>query len=130
MTLGGIALLAYAATLAAAVLAPNFGLQIGLLFVANCCSSTALPNLTAVVADIIEAPIRGLGFSATQFLLILGGAFGPGLVGVVSQTSGSLSTAFLSLLVPLVIGAVVVLSGRSHYDEDAARALGLAPAAP
>jgi MFS family permease len=128
MTLGGVALLAFAATLAAAVLAPVFAVQIGLLFVANCCSSIALPNLTAVVADIIPAAIRGLGFSATQFLLILGGAFGPGLVGVVSQASGSLTAAFLSLLVPLVIGAVVVLAGRGHYDEEAARVLGQAAA--
>jgi MFS family permease len=119
LQLGGVGLLLFGINLAIAILVPIFWLQVLLLFTTNCFSSAALPNLTAAVADVIPARIRGLGFSATQFLLILGGALGPGLVGLVSQLTGSLDVAFLALLIPITAGAVVVLAGRSGYDADA-----------
>ncbi len=119
LQLGGVGLFLFGINLAIAILVPIFWLQVLLLFTTNCFSSAALPNLTAAVADVIPARIRGLGFSATQFLLILGGALGPGLVGGVSQLTGSLDVAFLALLVPITVGAVVVLAGRGGYDADA-----------
>ncbi len=83
----------------------------------------AIPNLTAASADVVPARRRGMGFALLQFLLTLGGAAGPLLIGVVSDLVGSLALAMLALLPPLFLCLVVLRRTADYYEEDAAAAL-------
>lgn len=121
--LGAIGLAVGTTGLAGAVLIPALPGQIVFYFLANTGFSIAIPNLTAATADVVSAGRRGLGFAVLQFLITLGGAAGPLLVGAASDLTGSLRGAFTALLLPLLAGTLVVFGGRRHYDTDAARAL-------
>ena len=90
----------------------------------------AIANLTAANADVVAAHRRGLGFAVLQFLVTLGGALGPWLIGLASDATGSLRWAFSIVVVPLVIGCLFVLAGRRTYDTDAAAALAATEAEP
>ncbi|MEU8798478.1 MFS transporter [Spirillospora sp. NPDC048819] len=121
--LGAIGLAVGTTGLAGAVLIPALPGQIAFYFLANTGFSIAIPNLTAATADVVSAGRRGLGFAVLQFLITLGGAAGPLLVGAASDLTGSLRGAFTVLLLPLLAGTLVVFGGRRHYDADAAHAL-------
>ena len=84
-------LLLGAVSLTGVVLIP--GLPVRLTLIALCCVgfAGAIPNLTAASADVVPASRRGLGFAVLQFLMTLGGAAGPLLVGIVSDAVGSLA---------------------------------------
>ncbi len=103
---------------------PGVAAQAAFYGVANVGIAIAIPNLTAAVADVVPASIRGASFSTLQFCLSLGSAAGPPLVGAASDIFGSLRPA-LGLL---AIAAAVVRSGTRHYDGDARRAMGLTAA--
>ena len=91
----------------------------------------AIPNLTAASADVVPAGRRGLGFALLQFLMTLGGAAGPLLVGVVSDAVGSLRLALLALLPPLFLTLVVLhRTTTRYYDEDAAGRCAAEPVGP
>lgn len=120
--LGGLGLIGGAAAFAAALAAPAAGLSVAMVVVANFGFAVAIPNLTAAVADVVEAGDRGMGFAALQFLLTLGGAAGPAIVGVTSDATGSLRLGLWSLVVPMVAGALVVLLGGARYERDLAGA--------
>lgn len=130
MVLAGTALFAGALGLAVAALAPWLPVQIAGYFIANAGFSAAIPNLTAANADVVPAYRRGLGFAVLNAVVTLGGAAGPFLVGVVSDTlgggsgSGSLRGAFTVLLLPLGLGAWIILRGGRTFDADIARATG------
>jgi MFS family permease len=80
----------------------------------------AVSNLSAAIADTLPARLRGSGFSAFQFLLAFGSAFGAGIVGLVSSLFGDdLRFGFAALLVPLAIGVFVVYRARASYLSDA-----------
>jgi MFS family permease len=84
----------------------------------------AVSNLSAAIADCLPARMRGAGFSAFQFMLAFGGALGAGIVGGVSSAFGEdLRYGFAALLIPLLIGALVVLRARGSYVADSARVL-------
>ena len=74
------------------------GLPVRLTLIALACVgfAGAIPNLTAASADVVPASRRGLGFALLQFLMTLGGAAGPLLVGIVSDAVGSLRLAMLA----------------------------------
>jgi predicted MFS family arabinose efflux permease len=112
-----------AIALTGAVLVP--GLPARLTLIALCCVgfAGAIPNLTAASADVVPASRRGLGFALLQFLMTLGGAAGPLLVGIVSDAVGDLGLAMLALLPPLFVTLVVLRRTTRYYDEDAQRAL-------
>ena len=99
--------------------------QVTSLLVAVTFMSLAIPNLQAAIADALPANQRGVGFSMLG-IFITGGAFGPLLVGAISDATGSLAIAFGILLVPMVIGGVVTMFARGTYEGDAARALAAA----
>jgi MFS family permease len=120
---GAVGLAVGTAGLAGAILIPALPAQIAFYCLANIGFSIAIPTLTAANADIVSADRRGLGFAVLQFLITLGGAAGPLLVGAASDLTGSLRGAFTLLLLPLVAGTLVTFGGRRHYDTDAARAL-------
>ncbi|MFB4310501.1 MFS transporter [Actinomadura sp. GTD37] len=126
---GAIGLAVGTTGLAGAVLIPALPAQVAFYCLANIGFSIAIPTLTAASADIVSADRRGLGFAVLQFLITLGGAAGPLLVGAASDLTGSLRGAFTVLLLPLLAGTLVTFGGRRHYDADAARALASRPGA-
>ncbi|MBW9208417.1 MFS transporter [Mumia sp. zg.B21] len=116
-------LLVGAVSITGVVLLPGLGLRIALVAVACVGFSGAIPNLTAASADVVPAERRGLGFAVVQFLLSLGGAGGPLLIGAVSDATGSINTAFLALVPPLFTSVLILRWAARTYDKDAARAL-------
>lgn len=82
---------------------------------ANVGIAIAIPNLTAAVADVVQATNRGLSFSTLQFLLAIGTAIGPPLVGVGSDLFGSLRPAMGILVLPLLAAGFIVTKGSVHY---------------
>ena len=119
----GGGLVAGSIVLTFAFLTPTLWLQVCVLAVSVFLLALAIPNLTAAIADVLTASQRGLGFALFTFLGSLGGALGPALVGVSSDMTGSLKTAFYFLIVPSVIGSFVVLGARTTFDADAERVL-------
>ncbi|GGS95619.1 hypothetical protein GCM10010156_62330 [Planobispora rosea] len=101
-----------------------------LLLLSAFLSATAIPNMTASLADVVAAASRGLGFAVLQLLLAAGSAFGPLAVGIASDRSGSLVTAMYVLIVPMVLGGLLSLSARGFFERDAARVLESARAEP
>ncbi|MCY0930165.1 MULTISPECIES: MFS transporter [unclassified Streptomyces] len=122
IAIGGAGLLFGTFALAGAVALPVLVPQALCFTLANFGFAAALANLTAANADVVAAERRGLGFAVLQLLVTLGGSLGPWLIGLASDATGSLRTAFLAVLLPLLVGSVVVLRGRGSYDADAAEA--------
>ncbi|MDT0305003.1 MFS transporter [Streptomonospora wellingtoniae] len=112
-----------APTLAGALLTDSLALFAGLLLLSSFLGALAIPCVMASVADVVGAHSRGLGFAALNFLLTLGAAIGPLAVGVASDASGSLRTAFLILTVPKLLGGVCMLLSRWTFDGDAEKVL-------
>ena len=96
--------------------------QSGFLLLAATVMSIAIPNLQAAIADCLPANQRGVGFSLLGIFTTFG-AFGPMLVGMISDATGSLRIAFGGLLVPMVLGGMISMLARSSYEADADRAL-------
>jgi MFS family permease len=84
--------------------------------------SFAFPNLAAAAADVLPARRRGTGFAVFGFLLTLGSALGPLVIGAISGATGSLQLAILLAVLPAIPGAFVVLRGRATFAADAAAA--------
>lgn len=116
-------LLLGAIALTAAVTLPSLPVKLVAIALACVGFAGAIPNLTAASADVVPARRRGMGFALLQFLLTLGGALGPLLIGVVSDLTGSLAIAMLALLPPLFACLVVLRRTADYYEADAARAL-------
>ncbi len=91
--------------------------------VSSVLTSMAIPNMTASLADVIGAASRGLGFAVLQVLITAGAAFGPLVVGIASDGTGSLISAMYVLIVPMVIGGLLTLSARGFFESDARRVL-------
>jgi MFS family permease len=97
--------------------------------------AAAFPNLAAAAADVLPASRRGTGFAVLGFLLTLGGALGPLLIGGISELSGSLQLAIVLAVLPALPGSLVVLRGRTTFAADAeaarrAQAAGSLPTTP
>jgi len=130
-------LLIGAITLTGSVLLPGLWLRIALVCAACAGFAAAIPNLTAASADVVPADRRGMGFALLTFLVTLGGAVGPLLIGATSDLVSStgydgepLALAML-VLVPAMFAAVVALLWiRDSFDEDAARAAAASHASP
>jgi MFS-type transporter involved in bile tolerance (Atg22 family) len=107
----------------AAFLVDALWLHVLVLFPVLIAMSLAIPNLSAAVADVLPAHQRGIGFGLFSFLTAMGAAMGPLAVGAASDAIGSLETAFLVLVAPIVVGSVVVLGARQAFDSDVAAVL-------
>ncbi|MGH1564991.1 MFS transporter [Mumia sp. DW29H23] len=116
-------LLVGALAITGVVVLPGLGLRVALVALSCVGFAGAIPNLTAASADVVPAERRGLGFALVQFLLTLGGAGGPLLIGVVSDVTGSINTAFLALVPPLFASVLVLRWAAATYDDDAAKTL-------
>lgn len=115
-------LLVGALAITGVVVLPGLPLRVTLVALACVGFAGAIPNLTAASADVVPAARRGLGFALVQFLLTLGGALGPLLIGVTSDVTGSIDVAFLALVPPLFASVLVLRWAAATYDRDAARA--------
>ncbi|BEL04828.1 MFS transporter [Actinoplanes sichuanensis] len=123
VAIGGWSLLFGTVFLAGAVTVPVLVPQAICFTLANVGFAGAIANLTAANADVVAASRRGLGFAVLQMLVTLGGALGPWLIGLASDSTGSLRWAYTVVLLPLVIGSLIVLNGQRTYPTDAATAL-------
>ncbi len=108
--------------LAAAVLSPTLGAAIALLAAALFGLALSIPNFAAATADVLPAGRRGTGFSLFTLMTALGGAFGPLLIGGVSEVTGSLRAAMAVAVLPAIVGAVVVARARHTLADDIAAA--------
>lgn len=122
---GGGGLLAGSLVLAGANVLTVLPAQLAALAAALFLLALAIPTLTAAVADVVRAEVRGAAFALLQLVAVVGFAVGPLAVGAVSDATG-LRTAFLVLTAPVVAGSVLVLSGRRFYEEEAAAVLAAA----
>lgn len=120
---GGIGFAAGGILMSAAFLSPGLAPQVALLVLATASMSIAIPNHFAAAADCISPRHRGVGFTLVQVGTAAGASFGPLAVGAVSDRTGSLEQSFATLVVPIVVAGIVVLGGRSSYEDDAARVL-------
>ncbi|MBA2282891.1 MAG: MFS transporter [Acidimicrobiia bacterium] len=92
-----------------------------------------LPALSTMISEVVPAAVRGAAFSLTGFLGAIVGAISPPLIGFLAdqfpftvdgEVRGHLANAFLCVTPLVMIGALVVLRGRSTVaaDVEAARA--------
>jgi MFS family permease len=113
LAVGGVVLIG-------ALLIPDLGPQIAVLMVAAFVLSLSFANFAAAVADVLPARIRGTGFALFTFLITLGSALGPLVVGGVSDATGSLGLALGICVLPTLPGALVVAGARATVADDAA----------
>jgi MFS family permease len=101
---------------------PVLPVTAGMVTVAATLLSIAFPHLAAVAAEVLPARRRGTGFAMFGFVLTLGSAAGPLVIGAVSQASGSLRWAMVAAVVPALPGALVIRRGGRTFAPDAAAA--------
>ena len=96
---------------------------------------SGFPALAAMTSEVVPAAIRGITFSVTSFVSAILSALSPLVIGAIAdqfdyvvdgRVRGNLANAFLIVLPLVVVGALVVLRGRSHVAEDTSRAADLA----
>ena len=86
-----------------------------------------------MISEVVPASVRGAAFSVTGFLGAIVGAASPPIIGFIAdqfavtidgELRGHLANAFLCVTPLVVLGAVIVLRGRSSVESDieAARA--------
>lgn len=92
-----------------------------LLLASTAFMAMAIPNLTACVPAVVGPASRGLAFAVTPILSAVCMAFGPLVVGALSERFASIGTAMYVLTVPLVVGGAVTLVAIAWYERDAAR---------
>jgi MFS family permease len=87
--------------------------------IANVGFMIAIPNFTAAVADLCGSSRRGMAFSVMQLSIGLASAAGPFIVGVASDAIGSLQTAMIVPVLPLLIAGFLAQRAYPGYDRDA-----------
>lgn len=117
--LGGAGLTAGSVVLGLALLDLPLAARVPLFTLSVLLVGTSIPNLTAALADVMPAGLRGTGFALVQFFLAAGAAGGPLAVGVASDVAGSLTLAYAVLIVPMVVGSLLVLRARTTFEDDA-----------
>ncbi|MEU8377581.1 MFS transporter [Streptosporangium sp. NPDC048865] len=120
---GGGGITAGSAVLAAALTMDSLAAFCAVVTASSVLMSMAIPNLTASLADVIGASSRGLGFAVLQVLITAGAAFGPLVVGIASDGTGSLLSAMYVLIVPMAAGGLLTLAARGFFESDARRVL-------
>ncbi|NYI97324.1 MFS family permease [Streptomonospora nanhaiensis] len=123
VSLAGVGTLLGAAALVAGLLSDSLPLFTAMLFLSSFFGALAIPCVMASVADVVGAHSRGLGFAALNLLVTVGTAVGPLAVGVASDATGSLATAFIILSVPKVVGGLCMLAARWTFERDAEKVL-------
>ncbi len=85
--------------------------------------AVSLPIIRAGVSDAVPADLRGAGFGAFQLtVVLLGYAMGPLVIGFLSGAfDDNLRTAFLIVMPTILLGGLIMLRARGHYEQDTAR---------
>ncbi|WP_236003449.1 MFS transporter [Nonomuraea antri] len=120
---GGGGITAGSAVLAVALAMDSVTWLTVLTLLACCLMSLAIPNMTACLADVVPAGVRGMGFAVLQLLTTLGAAFGSLVVGAASDGFGSLTAGMYLLIVPMVAGGLLTLGARASFERDAQKVL-------
>ncbi|MEV0589027.1 MFS transporter [Nonomuraea sp. NPDC050310] len=129
LLVGGLGITLGAVVQALALMMDSYLALIVMVLVFTILSATAIPNMTAAIADVVGADSRGLAFAVLQLFTTAGAAVGPLVVGIASDRSGSLLTAMFVLVIPMVLGGLLCLLARGFFDRDAQRVLDSARAA-
>jgi MFS family permease len=119
VVVGGVGILLMGLLMAGALAASSVGVFSGLLLMSAFFGAFAIPTLTACVADVIPARDRGVGFGVLQVAATVGMAAGPLLVGVVSDSTGSLLTGMAWLVPLMLVGGIASLAARAFVVGDA-----------
>jgi MFS family permease len=104
----------------ASFVAPLLPLRVALQFFGLLIGAGAIPALRASMMDVVPAGSRGVGTSAFALVAaVFGTALAPPLVGVLSDITGSLVTAFAVVFPPVIVGLLLLLRARTTIVEDA-----------
>jgi MFS family permease len=125
ITIVGASVLAGGLILTAAMVVPVLAIQLVILLVGAFALMLATPNAAAVAADVLPAARRGAGFAVLNLLILSGSAFGPLVIGIISEATGSLRLAMIIAFTPAVPGSLVVLRARATAAADAAAVRGV-----
>lgn len=98
----------------------SLGVLVGALAIGVTLLSIGFPNLAAAAADVLPPARRGTGFAMFSFLLAMGSALGPLVIGGFSEAAGSLQLAIVLAVLPAIPGSIVMLRGRATFAADAA----------
>jgi MFS family permease len=123
LLVGGTGITLGSLALGAALLTDTAALLFAFLLLSITLFSVFIPNGITCIADVLTATTRGLGFALLQLLITVGAAFSPLLVGVASDSSGSLTNALNVLIAPMVLGGLITLAARRTYERDAERVM-------
>jgi MFS family permease len=94
--------------------------RLALQFVGVGFGAAAVPGLRAAMLDVVPANSRGVGASAFSLTsIIFGTALAPPLVGVLSDLTNSLVTAFFIVFPPVILGLMLLLRATKTIVEDA-----------
>ena len=100
---------------------PWLALRIPLQFFGILIGAGAIPALRASMMDVVPAENRGVGTSAFALCsAVFGTAMAPPLVGLLSDITGSLVTAFAIVFPPVIAGLLLLLRAKTTIVEDAA----------
>lgn len=103
---------------------PSVPLRIALQFVGVLAAAGAAPGLRAAMLDVTPPESRGVGASAFALTAaLLGPAAAPLVVGLLSDWTGSLVTAFYIVFPPVILGLLLLLRARHTINDDAAAIL-------
>lgn len=114
------AIMACAVLFLASFLLPIVPVRIVLQFLGVLAISMAFPALRASMMDVVPAESRGV--SASAFALtstVFGSALAPPLLGLLSDTIGSLVGAFYIVTPPIIVGALILRRAQHTIGEDA-----------
>lgn len=121
---GRIVIVVWSAVVCAVLFMGSFAvdpvpLRLGLQGLGILLAAGAAPGLRAVMLDVVPPESRGVGASAMALTTsIFGQAMAPVLVGFISDTTGSLVTAFYVVFPPVIGGLLLLLRARHTLADD------------
>jgi MFS family permease len=124
-----IQIVVWAAITCASLFMVSFAIQTVALrlvaqFIGVAFGAAAVPGLRAAMLDVLPATSRGVGASAFSLTsIIFGTALAPPLVGVLSDVTNSLVTAFYIVFPPVILGLMLLLRATKTIVEDAQQML-------
>jgi MFS family permease len=131
MLVAGVSQFAGAALLMPTFLPLPLYVRLPLQLVAVALIVGGLVAIPVMITEVVPAAVRGITFSITGFLSSVVSALSPLAIGFVAdrfpteldgETKGDLAKAFLIMTPLVLIGALVLLSGRRHVSKDIAAA--------
>ena len=95
-------------------------LRLALQIIGVAAAAGAAPGLRAAMTDVVPPESRGVGASAMALATsVFGLALAPFLVGLLSDLTGSLVTAFYIVFPPVIVGLLFLLRARHTLADDA-----------